>query len=145
MGLPFWGSSIGFFRVYLYDLVVHHAVGKGHVGEERQQVGGYLVAVDRGLRVGLHHARQVYLVDVNEREGANHAVADAQALVRCLEVGHGKRAAPELERHEAVAVFVHLRLCEFPVPYAPFGENVIHLCNLVVEVHRTCRGDIPGH
>nr|WP_234152744.1 hypothetical protein [Bacteroides xylanisolvens] len=102
--------------------------------QEGEQVGGDGIAVDAHLRIGLDHGRQVNLVDVHQRIGTDNPASDFEIFVRCLEVGHGERAVPELERHEAVAILVDLLLGQQAVPDMLLGEHVIHLGDLGMEV-----------
>lgn len=119
---------------YLHDLIVHHAVGMGHLGQEGQQVGGDAVAVDVHLRVRLDQCGQAYLVYIHQRIGTDDAVSGLQVFVRCLEVGHRERTVPETEHHEAVAVFVDLFLGEPAVADVFLPEDVVHLVYFYMEV-----------
>ena len=107
--------------------------------QKGKQVGGDGIAVDGSLRVRLHQRRQVNLVYIHQRIGADHPVADFQILVRCLEVAHGERTVTELKSHEAVAVFVDLFLGQHPVPDMLLAENVGNLVDLGVEVQPLLR------
>ena len=110
-----------------------------YLRQKRKQVGGDGVAVDASLRVWLDDGRQVYLVYVHQRVRADGASACFQVLIRSLEVGHRERPVTELERHEAVAVFVNLFLVEHPVPDVLLAENVGHLAHLGMEVQPLLR------
>ena len=110
-----------------------------HTRQKRKQVRSDAVAVDVHLCVGLHLRRQVNLVYIHQRIGTDYPVTDFQILVRCLEVGHGERAMPELEGHEAVAVLVDLFLGQFPVLDVLLLEDVAHFGNLGMEVQPLLR------
>ena len=118
----------------LHHLVENHTVREGHLRQEGEQVGGDGIAVDAHLRIGLDHGREVYLVDVHQRIGTDNPAPDFEIFVRCLEVGHGERAVPELERHEAVAILVDLLLGQQAVPDMLLGKHVVHLGDLGMEV-----------
>lgn len=98
--------------------------------QKRKQVGGDGVAIYPCLYVRLDDGWQVYLVYVHQRVGTDGTSACFKVLVRRLEVGHRERPVTELERHEAVAVFVHLFLGEHPVPDVLLAENVGQLAHL---------------
>ena len=112
---------------YLDNLVENNAVGERHTCKEGEKVGCDGIAVDACLREGLNHRREIDFVNIHKRIRPDHTVTYFQILVRRLEVGHRERAVAELKRHEPVAVFVDLRLRQFPVADTFLCKDVVDL------------------
>jgi len=118
----------------LDDLVIDDTVGVGDGGEERHEVGGNHIAVDRHREVGLDECGEVDLVDIDDGEASYCICAHTQLVITGLDVLHGEWTVLEVERHIAVQILVDLILRELVIPHTPLLQDVADLADLDMEL-----------
>lgn len=118
----------------LDDLVIDDTMGVGDAGEERHQVSGDHIAVDRHGEVRLDKGGEVDLIDIDDGEGLHGILAHPELVITRFDVLHGEGTVLEMEGHITVKVLIDLLLRELVVPQTTLLQNVTDLADLDMEL-----------
>ena len=100
---------------YLDDLIVDDTIGIRYLRQEGEEVGGNVSTIDIDREERSHEVGHIDFVYIHQWKRLHRPVANLQVLIGALEIGHGEWPLLELECHEAVEVFVYLRLAQLAV------------------------------
>ena len=93
---------------YLYHLVIDHTIGQWYSSKERQQIGTHAVTIDRYGLDWFNQCRQVYHINIHQREAFDCSLSHPQTLIAAFQVGHSEWPFLEIKGHKTVQVFVYL-------------------------------------
>ena len=95
-------------RWYLNHLVIDHTVCQWYSSKERQQIGTHAIAIDGYGLNRFDQCRQVYHIDVNQREAFDCSLTHPQTLITTFQVSHAEWPFLEVKGHKTVKILVYL-------------------------------------